>query len=60
MNDDAVKKLAVSVIKKAVDDGESNAPFLEFWCEVVGIEYSIFLKKLTGLGERSMPRSTHS
>lgn len=56
MNEDAVKKLATAVIKKAVDDGESAAPFLEFWCEVVGIEYSIFLRKLTGIDRKGESR----
>ena len=42
-NDDAIQELAVAVLKKAVEEGDLED--LEFWCDVVGLNQALFLKK---------------
>ncbi len=45
LDPDGLVALAAGVLKKSVDDGDYGCPYLKFWCDVVNLNYSVFIAK---------------
>ena len=45
LNEDSVRELAATVLKRAVEEDDLDAPLLELWCDVLGLEPSLYFEK---------------
>ena len=49
LDDDALLALAAAVLRRAVEERDLEAPGLEFWCDVIGLEPALYFERARGV-----------